>query len=198
MISFIVAVFFLIITPGPAVLALAGVGACFSFKMGFRFLTGLAVGNITVSILVITGISSVIFAVPAMRVFFLIISTSFLLILSYKIITHGSKIAFPNHLSVPNVVDGIILQLINPKAYAVHTLIFSGFSIYPNDFFLETTWKLIAMNTIWFPIHFIWLAGGSIIKEISLKPKSQVIVNVSMGTSLLIVSILSVLSLQIF
>ena len=197
MISFILAVFFLIITPGPAVLALAGVGACFSFKMGIRFLIGLAIGHITVSILVITGLSSIIFSIPAMRMFFLIVSTGFLLFLSYKIITQGSKIAFPNYLSVPNMVDGIILQLINPKAYAVHTLIFSGFSIYPNDFFLETIWKFIVMNTIWFPIHFIWLAGGSIIKEISLKPRSQTIVNAIMGTSLLIVSILSFFSLQV-
>ena len=196
MTSFIVAVFFLIITPGPAVLALAGVGACFSFKMGIRFLTGLAIGHITVSLLVITGLSSIIFAVPTMRMVFLIVSTSFLLFLSYKIITHGSKIAVPNHLSVPDVTDGIILQLINPKAYAVHTIIFSGFSIYPNDFFLETVWKFIVMNAIWFPIHFIWLAGGSIIKEISLTPRSQAIVNVIMGTSLLIVSIISFFSLQ--
>ena len=197
MISFAAAVFFLIITPGPAVLALAGVGACFSFKMGLRFLAGLAIGHITVSILVITGISSIIFALPSMRMAFLIISTGFLLFMSYKIIAHGSKIAFPNHLSVPNVLDGIVLQLINPKAYAVHTLIFSGFSINPNDFFLETTWKFIVLNAIWFPIHFVWLASGSIIKEISLKPSSQAIVNVIMGTSLFIVSLLSFFSLQI-
>ena len=61
MLAFGFAVFFLIITPGPAVLSLAGVGASFSFNSGLKFLTGLAIGHIAVSILVITGIASVIF-----------------------------------------------------------------------------------------------------------------------------------------
>ena len=44
MIAFALAVFFMIATPGPAVLALAGVGAAYSFKVGLKFLVGLTIG----------------------------------------------------------------------------------------------------------------------------------------------------------
>ena len=55
MIAFALAVFFMIATPGPAVLALAGVGAAYSFKVGLKFLVGLTIGYLAVWALVITG-----------------------------------------------------------------------------------------------------------------------------------------------
>ena len=58
MIAFAFAVFFMIATPGPAVLALAGVGAAYSFKVGLKFLIGLTIGYLSVWALVITGFAS--------------------------------------------------------------------------------------------------------------------------------------------
>ena len=66
MVAFALAVFFMIATPGPAVLALAGVGAAFSFKDGLRFLIGLTIGYLLVWALVITGLASVVFSVSYM------------------------------------------------------------------------------------------------------------------------------------
>ena len=63
MIAFAFAVFFMIATPGPAVLALAGVGAAYSFKVGLKFLIGLTIGYLSVWALVITGFASVIFSI---------------------------------------------------------------------------------------------------------------------------------------
>ena len=73
MIAFALAVFFMIVTPGPAVLALAGVGAVFSYKDGLRFLIGLTIGYLLVWIIVIIGLASVIFSIPFMRIIFFII-----------------------------------------------------------------------------------------------------------------------------
>ncbi len=196
MLAFGFAVFFLIITPGPAVLSLAGVGASFSFNSGLKFLTGLAIGHIAVSILVITGIASVIFSLPYMRTVFLLISTSFLFLLSYKIITRGSNIAFSSHLAIPSTFDGIVLQLMNPKAYAVHTIVFSGFSIFPDSFLFETIWKFLVMNAIWLPLHFAWLAAGSSIQRISLAPATHNKINMTMGGLLFVTALLSFLSIR--
>ena len=120
MVAFALAVFFMIATPGPAVLALAGVGAAFSFKDGLRFLIGLTIGYLLVWALVITGLASVVFSVSYMRAIFLIISSGYLIYLSFKIMMKGSKIAFIRPENLPNLFDGIILQLVNPKAYAFH------------------------------------------------------------------------------
>ena len=76
----------MIVTPGPAVLALAGVGAVFSYKDGLRFLVGLTIGYLFVWVIVITGLASIIFSIPFMRTIFLIISSGYLVYLSLKIV----------------------------------------------------------------------------------------------------------------
>ena len=196
MVTFALAVFFMIATPGPAVLALAGVGAAFSFKDGLRFLIGLTIGYLLVWALVITGLASVVFSVSYMRTIFLIISSGYLIYLSFKIMMKGSKIAFIRPENLPNLFDGIILQLVNPKAYAFHSILFSGFVIFPNDIILETIWKFIIMNAIWIPLHLVWLFMGASIKKINLNPYIQRKINLVMGLSLFLVAILSFLSIN--
>jgi len=186
----------MIATPGPAVLALAGVGAAFSFKDGLRFLIGLTIGYLLVWALVITGLASVVFSVSYMRMIFLIISSGYLIYLSFKIMMKGSKIAFIRPENLPNLFDGIILQLVNPKAYAFHSILFSGFVIFPNDIILETIWKFIIMNAIWIPLHLVWLFMGASIKKINLDPYIQRKINLVMGLSLFLVAILSFLSIN--
>ena len=196
MVTFALAVFFMIATPGPAVLALAGVGAAFSFKDGLSFLIGLTIGYLLVWAFVITGLASVVFSVSYMRTIFLIISSGYLIYLSFKIMMKGSKIAFIRPENLPNLFDGIILQLVNPKAYAFHSILFSGFVIYPNDIILETIWKFIIMNAIWIPLHLVWLFMGASIKKINLNPYIQRKINLVMGLSLFLVAILSFLSIN--
>jgi len=195
MIPFALAVFFMIVTPGPAVLALAGVGAAFSFKDGLKFLVGLTIGYLLVWVLVITGLASIIFSVPYMRIVFLIISSGYLVYLSLKIILKGSEIAFINPDNLPNLLDGIILQLVNPKAYAFHSILLTGFVVFPDNFVLETTWKFVVMNLIWIPLHLGWLSLGSITERINLSANTQRQINILMGSSLLIVAVLSFISM---
>ena len=196
MVAFALAVFFMIATPGPAVLALAGVGAAFSFKDGLRFLVGLTVGYLLVWAFVITGLASVVFSFLYMRTILLVVSSGYLIYLSFKIMMKGSKIAFIHPENLPNLTDGIILQLVNPKAYAFHSILLSGFVIYPNDIILETICKFIVMNAIWIPLHLVWLFMGVSIKKVNLDPYIQRKINLVMGLSLFLVAILSFLSIN--
>ncbi len=196
MIAFALAVFFMIVTPGPAVLALAGVGAAFSFKVGLKFLLGLTIGYLLVWAIVITGFVSIIFSIPYMRTIFLVISSGYLIYLSLKIMLKGSEIAFINPANKPSLVDGIILQLVNPKAYAFHSILLTGFIVFPENFFLENSWKFIVMNMIWIPLHVGWLALGVSIEKINLKPLAQKQINFFMGISLMVVALLSFYSIR--
>ena len=45
MLTFALAVFLLIITPGPGVLSTAGVGAAYGFQPGLRYVMGLFIGT---------------------------------------------------------------------------------------------------------------------------------------------------------
>jgi threonine/homoserine/homoserine lactone efflux protein len=52
--SFTLAVFLLIVTPGPGVLSTAGVGAAYGFRFGLRYVSGLFIGTNLVALAVIS------------------------------------------------------------------------------------------------------------------------------------------------
>ena len=194
MIAFALAVFLLLVTPGPGVLSLAGVGAAFGWRQGISYLSGLFIGNNLVCIAVISGLATVLLANPSIRMILLIISAAYLGYLAFRIAFSGAKIAFIQSPK-PGLGTGITIQLINPKAYAVHITLFSGFAFYPNDFFIETGIKLLIANVIWILIHFLWLYLGVKINQLELPEKTQRITNVFMAICLLAMVGLSVWSI---
>jgi len=194
MIAFALAVFLLLVTPGPGVLSLAGVGAAFGWRQGISYLSGLFIGNNLVCIAVISGLATMILASPSIRMALLIISAAYLGYLAFRIAFSSVKIAFIQ-MPKPGLGTGTTIQLINPKAYAVHITLFSGFAFYPNDFFIETAVKLLIANVIWILIHFFWLYLGVKINQLELPEKTQRIINVFMAICLLAVVGLSVWSI---
>ena len=59
MLTFALAVFFLIITPGPGVLSVAGVGSSFGSGPGARYIAGLFVGTNLVALAVVSGMAAI-------------------------------------------------------------------------------------------------------------------------------------------
>ena len=194
MIAFALAVCLLLVTPGPGVLSLAGVGAAFGWRQGISYLSGLFIGNNLVCIAVISGLATMILASPSIRMALMIISAAYLGYLAFRIAFSGAKIAFIQSPK-PGLGAGTTIQLINPKAYAVHITLFSGFAFYPNDFFIETAVKLLIANVIWILIHFFWLYLGVKINQLELPEKIQRNINVFMAICLLAVVGLSVWSI---
>ena len=193
MLAFAFAVFLLLITPGPGVLSLAGVGTAYGWKKGIRYLGGLWIGNNLTSFVVISGLAALVLADPVVRNILLFISVNYLLYLAGKVAFAGSKVAFI-HMTAPGLISGITLQLINPKAYAVHTTLFSGFVIYPESFAIETCIKIVLSNLIWVLLHFFWLYTGVKVNELNLQTQTQKLINLVMAICLVIVVILSVWS----
>jgi threonine/homoserine/homoserine lactone efflux protein len=194
MIAFVAAVFFLLITPGPGVLSTAGVGAAFGKNAGLRYLIGLFIGTNLVALAVISGLAAVLFSLPWLRVTLLVLSAVYLLSLAARIALSGSEIAFIKSVKQPGVHNGILLQTINPKAYAVNTTLFSGFSFFADNVLLETLIKLAIINAIWIPIHLLWLGAGISLKRLALKSETQRLINFAMAASMLMVVLLALLS----
>ena len=187
MFTFALAVFFLIITPGPGVLSLAGVGAAFGFRHGSQYLLGLFIGTNLVSLGVITGLAAVMLADPGVRTVFYVISVGYLFYLAFRIAFAGSKVAFIERAAPPGIKGGILLQAVNPKAYAVNTALFSAFAFLPNSPGVEVAIKLVILNTIWIAIHFLWLWVGITLRRLELPEKTQRAINIAMAFSMLIV-----------
>ena len=194
MLTFAAAVFFLIITPGPGVLSAAGVGAAYGMRAGLRYVLGLFIGNNLVILAVVSGLAALVLATDWVRTALFVLSTAYLLYLALRIAFAGSKLAFAPATSQPGVMAGILLQPINPKAYAVNTALFSGFAIFPDALAAEVIWKLVIVNAIWTPIHVLWVWFGALLKEMDLPPQRQRLVNFAMAASMLLVVGLAIAS----
>ena len=194
MIAFGMAVFLLIVTPGPGVLSLASVGAAFGFRAGIGYLSGLFIGNNLVCFAVISGLATVMLANPVIRILLFITSAAYLGYLAFRIAFAGAKIAFIQ-VSKPGLLAGVTLQFINPKAYAVNITLFSGFAFYPSNFLVEVSLKLFIANVIWILLHFFWLYAGVAVNQLELPERSQRVINIIMAICLLIVVGLSIWSM---
>jgi len=187
MLTFAAAVFFLIITPGPGVLSTAGVGAAFGAGPGARYVAGLFIGTNLVSIAVVSGLTAALLADERLRVLLFAASILYLAYLALRIALAGAKIAFIERAAPPGVTGGLLLQAINPKAYAVNTALFTGFNFLPQNYVAEIALKFVIVNAIWLPIHFAWLWAGIALRRMNLAPRTQRVINVGMALSMLMV-----------
>ena len=187
MLIFAAAVFFLIITPGPGVLSTAGVGSAFGARPGVRYVLGLFIGTNMVALAVVSGLAAMILADPHIRGVLFAASTAYLLYLALRIALAGSRVAFVEAARPPGVFDGIALQMINPKAYAVNTTLFSGFAFGGTNLLLETLLKFLIVNAIWVPIHFLWLWLGITLRRLDLSDRAHRVINIAMSLSMLAV-----------
>ena len=183
--SFVLAVFFLLITPGPGVLSLAGVGAAYGYRHGARYLVGLFLGTNLVCLMVISGLAALMLAEPKMRVVLTLASAAYLLWLAGKIAFAGTRLAFIERPAPPGIRGGILLQVINPKAYVVNTTLFSGFAFLAAQPALEMALKLVILNVLWVSIHILWLWLGASLQRLNLAEPVQRRINIGMALAML-------------
>jgi threonine/homoserine/homoserine lactone efflux protein len=188
---FLTAVFFLLITPGPGVLSTAGVGSAFGAQAGYRYVFGLFLGTNLVALAVVTGLAGLVLAQPGLRTVLMYASALYLFYLAAKIALAGSSIVFIESVKAPGIIDAILLQAINPKAYVVNTALFTGFKFANSSLLNETLWKFFLINLIWIPIHLLWLSAGIGLKQLNLPAFWQRTINILMACSLLVVVFLA-------
>lgn len=196
MFVFISAIFFLLITPGPGVLSIAGVGASFGKAPALRYLIGLFLGTNLVALAVVTGVAGLALAVPFIRPVLLYASIAYLTYLALRVALAGTQIAFIQQQAPPGIKYGILFQIINPKAYVVNTTLFTGLPIFPEGGLAEVALKFLIINAIWIPIHIVWMTFGISFKQMNLPSHVQRIVSVLMGASLLVVVVLAVMQMN--
>ena len=191
MLAFASAVLFLLITPGPGVLSASVVGAGYGFLVGTRYICGLWLGNLAVSLIVISGLWALILTIPNLRTILGVASLCYLGYLAVLIASAGSITRFTGVSKAPGFRAGILLQFINPKAYAVNTFLFSNFAFMPSSWIVEVSIKLLIFNAIWIPIHLAWLQLGIVLHRLELAPARQRIVNIIMAVLLMVVVLIA-------
>ena len=160
-------------SPGPAPLAIAATSAAFGMKNGIPFLIGILCGLMFAIVGATFGIATLLNTFPDIRLTLQVIGALYIIYIAQKI----ARAPVLDHLnnrgaSKPSLLDGFILNLINPKAYAAFLAIFSQFLL-P----LETQFSsYLATGLICFLIAVIvdsaWLVLGGFLRPFFESPKS--------------------------
>ena len=194
MLSYALALIFLMFTPGPAVLTAAGFGASYGFRRSIGFVVGSLIGINLVLFAVVSGLAALLFSVPWLRLVLMAASMLFLLYLASKIAFAGVQLAFMTSSRPPGVWGGVFIQIVNPKACAVIASVVMGFNYAPDALWFELGTKILIANMIWIPMHLMWLWAGVRLHALNLSPRVQLWINFAMAGGLLLVVVLSALS----
>ena len=120
LLTFILAVFLLLITPGPGVISTAGVGSGFGRRAGLIYLSGLWLGTNLVMLLVVGGYAALILSMPYLRIVLVFGSFGYLLWMAFRIAFAGRKLSWIKTEFPPGFRGGVFLQIINPNCEASH------------------------------------------------------------------------------
>ncbi|MEL6298612.1 MAG: LysE family transporter [Pseudomonadota bacterium] len=194
MLTFAASVFFLLITPGPGVLTTAGVASAFGFRPGLAYMFGIVFGAQLVMVAVASGLAAAIFTIPYVREVLLVASAAYLLYLAALVAFSGNRVGFIEATRPPTFLNGVVLSIINPKAYAVSTTLFSGFAFLPGNLVVENITKCLIVLSIAIPIHLIWLYAGAVLKQLDLSDGAARAINIVMALAMVAVVALALAS----
>ena len=186
MLSYTLGVLVLMAIPGPALLTIFGIGATFGYHAGIRYVIGVYVGANVTTLIVFSGLSTLLLEFPGLRSALFLLSLCYFVYLAARIGLAGSELGIVKQ-APPGFRAGVMLQLINPKTYMTISALYFGFPILADSPVNEAIIKIIIANIIWIPGHFLWLYAGVKVNRLDLSPRSARILNITLATCILII-----------
>lgn len=178
----------LMTSPGPATVSLAAAGSAFGVRSGLPYLAGILVGNSAVLLMIATGITGLILALPAAIPVLTMVGLAYLLYLAWKIATAPTVRDDGVAGAAPTLGGGFLLSLVNPKAYAAIGAVYASGSIVPGHPILDTALKLAVLTGVNCTGNTTWLALGALFSGLLRNPRTGRILNLSFA-ALLVVSV---------
>ncbi|MBC8338180.1 MAG: LysE family transporter [Alphaproteobacteria bacterium] len=168
--GFILAGVALLSSPGPANLSLAAIGAAFGARRGLGYMAGIAIGMIIVMGIIATGVMGVLLAMPGAAPVLTTLAAAYIVYLAYRIATAPLLTESTDQHRQPSFFGGVFLSLVNPKAYAAVTALFSGFVLVEGALKLDVALKIAIVLTIFSSSNVVWLFVGASLTQIARDP----------------------------
>ena len=184
LLGFVVAGLALIGSPGPATLSLAATGAAFGVRAGRRYLFGLLSGVTLVIAGVAAGIVAAVLAIPHAAGILTVIAAVYLAYLAYRIATAPPIDDKADIADAPGFATGLVLNLVNPKAYAAFIALFSGFDLIPSAPIFSAALKAAILSVMVIPVNIAWLSAGSALRHLFHHPRTSRLINIAFAVLL--------------
>jgi threonine/homoserine/homoserine lactone efflux protein len=194
-VSLVAATVLLLGSPGPATLALAATGAVFGFRGGVPFLVGILSGLAVAIVLGSAGIAALFEALPASRIFVQVCGGLYICYIALKIATAPvAETRESTGGSAPLFRDGLILNVLNPKAYATFLALFSQFLLPFSNDLVSTAATALVIFGVGIAVDVVWLSLGGLLRPIFETPKIARITRVLFGLLMVMAVLVAFLS----
>jgi threonine/homoserine/homoserine lactone efflux protein len=157
-------------SPGPAPLALAASSAIFGTSRTVPFLLGIISGLGLVIVGSAMGLSLLIEGKPVVKYTLQIIGALYILYIALKIATAPIHALETDSKIHPSFMDGLILNLSNPKAYAAIFALFAQFALpYQSNIKSLVTTGLVCF-VVAIVVDSAWVLIGSLLRRLFAHP----------------------------
>ena len=184
-IGFVLAGLALTGSPGPNTLSLAAVGAAYGFRRGILYMGGLFAGMLLVMAITATGLGGLMLAIPGVAPIVTVIAAAYFLYLAWKIAAAPPIDDAGARRNQPSFGGGVLLSLVNPKAYAAMAALFSGFVLFAASTRLDLAAKILALALIIALVNALWLVAGSSLTVLFRDPRASRVINIGFAVLLL-------------
>jgi threonine/homoserine/homoserine lactone efflux protein len=174
----LMAAFPLMGSPGPATLSLTAIGAAVGARRGLGYLGGIIIGTSGVLLLVASGVTGLILAVPALVWVVTALAAAYIVYLAYRIGTAPVLCKQDAGVRAPSIASGFILAIANPKAFAAIGAVYSSHIVAPWDPFLDAAVKILALVLVIVVVNAAWLTFGSAFSVVLRDPRRGRVANV--------------------
>ena len=179
-------------SPGPSTISLVGASVAYGVRRSTAYCVGLIVGTIVVLLAAATGITAVLLAVPALRWALVIVGTAYILWLAYHLATAPPLTEQTRAERHPRLIDGLILGVINPKAWIAITAVVASARL-ADSAPVDAALKIPLLAAVVVAIHASWLLAGRLMVRVMRRPRLSRAVNVTLAALLVAASLLALL-----
>jgi len=178
----------LVASPGPATMGVAAVGAAYGARAGLPYFAGIVTGTWSVLLLIATGVTGIVLAIPALVSLITVAAAAYILYLAYRIATAPVGGVALSAARAPAFPGGYLLAIANPKAYAALGAVYAGSTVAEAGLLLDAAAKIVTLAVLILAVNGTWLLFGAVFARYLRHPTIGRIANVVFA-ALLVLSV---------
>jgi len=164
-------------SPGPATMSLAASASVFGIRRSLWYLAGIIVGTTAVLLMIATGVTGLVFAVPDLLPALSVAALCYILYLAYRIASAPVLAAEAADRPAPSLAGGLLLAISNPKAFAAIGAVYASVVILPDQPTGDAAVKCAVLFAVIAIVNSVWLVLGAVLARLLRQPRTGRVIN---------------------
>ena len=135
-------------------------------------------------LLIATGVTAAILAVPALATAITLAAAAYILYLAWRIATAPPLSKDTAAAKAPAFPGGFFLAIANPKAFAAIGAVYAGHTVVAGDLATDAVVKVAALSLVIVLVNSTWLVFGSMIAALLHDPVKARVTNIAFAVLL--------------